>query len=427
VIARACYAAAASLSAPLLRRMLRRRLARGKEIATRLAERWGEDSTPRPPGRLLWLHAASIGETVSVLPVVSALHQMAPDVFVLLTTGTVTSAELLARRLPELGLQQAAAHRFVPLDVPRWVARFLDHWRPDAVALVESEIWPSLIGAAGQRKIPLMLVNARMSPRSFSRWRWLPGLARKLFGAFAKVQAQSAGDAERLARLGAVHAAAPGNLKFAALPLPVPRLELQRLRHAIGARPVWLAASTHAGEELLVIAAHRTLAARHPGLLTIIVPRHPARGPEVAGLAAGLPVTRRALGESPPEAAGVWVADTLGELGLFYSAAGIVFVGGSLVPRGGQNPLEAARLGCAVAIGPHVTNNAEPVAILQAVGALVRVDGAEALAGWVDLLLRDVGQRRTMGAAGIAAARKHGDLPRQVAEMLLALLPPRRP
>jgi 3-deoxy-D-manno-octulosonic-acid transferase len=420
------YAGAASAAAPLLRRMLRRRLARGKEIAARLPDRWGEDSTPRPPGRLLWLHAASVGETVSVLPVVSALHQIEPDVRVLLTTGTVTSAEVLTGRLPELGLSETVLHRFVPLDVPSWVRRFLDHWQPDAGALVESEIWPNLILAARARGIPMMLVNARLSARSFARWRRLPG-SRRLFGAFVSVQPQSAGDAERLRRLGVRTMAPPGNLKFAALPLPVPRLELQRLRHAIGARAVWLAASTHPGEEPLVIAAHRALAARHADLLTIIVPRHPERGAEVAALAAGLPVARRSRGEMPPPDAGIWVADTLGELGLFYSATGIAFVGGSLVPHGGQNVLEPARLGCAVAVGPNVANFAEAVAVLEAAGALARVADEDALARWVDMLLDDSGQRRAMGDAGIFAARKHGDLPRHVAEMLLGLLPRRPP
>ncbi len=418
------YGGAASMAAPLLQKMLRRRLARGKEVAGRMPERWGEDATPRPTGRLLWLHAASIGETVSVLPVLTALHQMAPDVRVLLTTGTVTSAELLAGRLPELGLEATVLHRFVPLDVPAWVRRFLDHWQPDAGALVESEIWPNFLRAARARAIPMMLVNARLSARSFSRWRWVPG-GKKLFGGFAGVQPQSADDAARLRRLGARDLQAPGNLKFAALPLPVPRLELQRLRHAIGARPAWLAASTHPGEEALVIDVHRALVARHPGLLTIVVPRHPERGAEVAALAGALPVARRSQGEAPPAGGGIWVADTLGELGLFYSAAGVAFVGGSLVPHGGQNPLEPARLGCAVAIGPHTHNFAEPVAILEAAGALTRVADAAALARWVDGLLGDAGQRRAIGDAGIAAARKHGDLPRHVAELLLGLLPPR--
>jgi 3-deoxy-D-manno-octulosonic-acid transferase len=421
----AAYAAATAAAAPLLRRMLRRRVARGKEIAARLPERFGADDTPRPPGRLLWLHAASVGETISILPVLTALHQAAPDLNLLLTTGTVTSAELLARRLPELALDGVVRHRFVPLDVPAWVRRFLAHWRPDVAAMVESEIWPNLIAAAGRAHVPLMLVNARLSPRSFARWRRMPALPRKLFGAFALVQAQSAADADRLRRLGARRVESPGNLKFAAPPLPVSRIELQRLRLAIDARPVWLAASTHPGEEALLIDVHRTLAPLHPGLLTIIVPRHPERGAEVAALAEGLAVTRRAEGQGPPDNAGVWVADTLGELGLFYSVAGIVFVGGSLVPHGGQNPLEPARLGCAVAIGPHAHNFVEPVAILEAAGALARVADSVELAAWADRLLGDAGLRRMMGDAGIAAAQKHGELPRLIAAMLLGLLPPR--
>jgi 3-deoxy-D-manno-octulosonic-acid transferase len=274
--------------------------------------------------------------------------------------------------------------------------------------------------------VPLALINARLSPVSFVRWRRLGGFARHLFGAFALVQAQSPHDADRLRRLGTVPPEASGNLKFAALPLPVPRIELHRARTAIDARPVWLAASTHPGEEALVFAAHAALLPRHPDLLTIIVPRHPERGAEVAALAENLPVTRRSLGEGPPDAAGIWIADTLGELGLFYSLAGIAFVGGSLVPHGGQNPLEPARLGCAVAVGPHVGNFVEPVAILEAAGALTMVADVDELAVWVETMLGDIGQRRMMGDAGIAAARKHGDLPRHVANLLLGLLPPRQ-
>lgn len=418
------YAGATALAAPGLRLWLARRVARGKELPVRLPERWGEDASDRPPGRLLWLHAASIGETVSVLPVLSALLPMASDVFVLFTTGTVTSAEMLAQRLPELGLAGRVAHRFVPLDVPAWAARFLDHWRPDAAAFVESEIWPNLLAGCRRRHIPLMLVNARLSPRSFARWQRMPGFARAAFGAFDRVQAQSADDAERLTALGARGVAAPGNLKFAALPLPAPRVALQRLRQAIAGRPAWLAASTHPGEEAAALAVHAALLPRHPGLLTIVVPRHPSRGAEIAALAGAVPATRRALGEPPPEQAGLWVADTLGELGLFYSAAGIAFVGGSLAPHGGQNPLEAARLGCAVAVGPHTHNFAEPVAALQAAGALARVDGSAALADWVETMLTDGERRQAMGAAGVSAARRHADLPRQTALALLDLLPP---
>ncbi|KAA5613326.1 3-deoxy-D-manno-octulosonic acid transferase [Rhodovastum atsumiense] len=400
--------------------MLSRRVARGKEIAPRLPERRGIDAAPRPPGRLIWLHAASVGETISVLPLLQALAT-APGT-VLMTTGTVTSAALLARRLPELGLEGRVLHRFVPLDVPAWVARFLDHWRPDAAGFVESEIWPNLIIACRRRGIPLMLVNARLSARSFAQWQRLPCLARTLFGAFDRAQAQSEADAARLRRLGARHVSAPGNLKFAAPPLPADTTELARLRARVGDRPVWLAASTYQGEDTLVRRVHETLLPAHPGLLTILVPRHPERGAEIATLLAGLPVSRRALGEDPPEQAGIWIGDTLGELGLQYRLAPIVFVGRSLVPEGGQNPLEAARLGGAVAIGPHAFNFVEPVAVLRAAGALTEVADADALAAWVDALLRDPGRRAAMGRAGTEAASRHAGLPDEVTAMLLGLL-----
>ena len=201
-----------------------------------------------------------------------------------------------------------------------------------------------------------MLLNARMSPRSYGRWRRAPALARHVLGSFARVQAQSETDAGRLRDLGAHAVTAPGNLKFAAPPLPFDAAELAGLRHALDGRPIWLAASTHPGEDALIVRAHRELAGRHRGLLTVIAPRHPDRGARIAAETGGIPAARRATGEPPP-AEGVWIADTLGELGLFYRLAGIAFVGRSLIPSGGgQNPLEPARLGCAVAVGPHTGN-----------------------------------------------------------------------
>lgn len=412
----ALYAGATTLAAPLLRRMLRRRVARGKEIAARLGEREGRDPTPRPAGRLLWLHAASVGESVSLLPVLAALPA---SLSVLLTTGTVTSAELLARRLPAMGLERRVIHRFVPLDVPGWVARFLDHWRPDAAGFVESELWPNLLAGCTARGIPLMLVNARLSPRSFARWRRLPGLARRVFGQFTLVQAQSAGDAKRLAALGAHGVESPGNLKFATPRLPVDTAELVRLQALLAGRPVWLAASTNPGEETLIAAVHARLAADHPGLLTLIVPRHPERGGEIAALAGDAP--RRALGQDPPAGSGIWIGDTLGEMGLYYRLAPIVFIGRSLVKLGGQNPLEPARLGCAVAAGPHMFNFEVPVAVLERAGGLARVADAEALAAWVAAMLADPARRAAMGAAAEAAASQGQDLPAQVATMLAGL------
>lgn len=413
------YAAAAGLAMPGLRLLLLRRTRRGKEDAARLAERRGRAGAPRPDGRLLWLHAASVGETVSVLPLLAELRAAAPSLAVLFTTGTVTSASLLAQRVP----CGRVVHQFAPLDVPRWARRFLDHWRPDLAVFVESEIWPNLLAASRRRGIPTVLLNARLSARSCARWRRAPGFARALFGGFALVLAQSGADAARLRSLGAGAVEVPGNLKFAAAPLPAAPNEVSALRAAIGARPAWLAASTHPGEDAAVRAVHAALAPHHPALLTVIVPRHPGRGAAVAAAMDGLAVTRRALGEGPPSGAGVWVADTLGELGLFYAAIGLAFVGGSLVAHGGQNVLEPARLGCAVAVGRWTANFAEPVAALHAAGGLVQVDDAPALAAWVDALLRDPVRRAAMGHAAQAGATRDADLPRRLAARLLAMLP----
>jgi 3-deoxy-D-manno-octulosonic-acid transferase len=415
------WAGATRLAAPGLRLMLRLRLARGKELPGRLGERRGIDATPRPPGRLLWLHAASVGETTSILPVLPALLDAAPGLTVLFTTGTVTAAALLRQRLAP-AQQGRVLHRFVPLDVPAWAARFLDHWRPDAAAFLESELWPNLLAACRARHIRMMLINARLSPRSFARWQRAPAFARALLGGFDRVQARGEADAERLRALGARRVEAPGDLKYAAPPLPADPVALARLQAGLAGRPVWLAASTHPGEEAVVFAVHRQLAARYPGLLTILAPRHPERGAAIAAEAAPLPVTRRALGEAPPSA-GIWLADTLGELGLWYRLAPIAFVGRSLVPPGGgQNPLEPARLGCAVAVGPHTGNFLEPVALLRAADALEAVADAASLVRFVVAMLDDPRRRQAMGARAVAVVQRHGDLAEHTAAALLSLL-----
>jgi 3-deoxy-D-manno-octulosonic-acid transferase len=407
---------AATVLAPALRVHLNHRVKAGREIAARLPERRGIDPTPRPPGSLLWMHAASVGETMSILPVVTALRSRTT---VLLTTGTVTSQTLLDRQVTELGLGAGVLHRFAPLDVPAWVRRFLSHWRPDAACFVESELWPNQLAACRARGIPTMLLNARMSDRSFARWQRAPGLARRILGSFARIQARGDPDADRLRALGALHVEAPGDLKFAAPPLPVDQVELARLTDLLSGRPVWLAASTHPGEEALVADVHRRVAATHPGLLTIIVPRHPERG---LPLAAVLDAALRSAGQPPPPH-GIWLADTIGELGLWYRLAPIAFVGRSLIsPGGGQNPLEPARLGCAIAVGPHCGNFVDHVALLRQAGALTEVADATGLARFVTTMLDDRDQRRRAGEAAAAVVQRHADLPTQTADTLLSLL-----
>jgi 3-deoxy-D-manno-octulosonic-acid transferase len=409
---------AATLLAPVLRVNLNRRAASGREVAERLAERRGIDSTPRPAGPLLWMHAASVGETMSILPVLNALRQRTK---VLLTTGTATSQALLDKCLPELGLDGDVLHRFAPLDVPSWIARFLSHWQPDAACFVESELWPNQLAACQARGIKLMLINARMSDRSFSKWRRVPGFARHVLGGFLHVQARGEQDAERLTALGARHVECPGDLKFAAPPLPVDQVELDRLRALLSGRPVWLAASTHPGEEALIAVAHEEIAKTHPGLLTIIAPRHPVRG---AAIASEMNAPRRAAGQAPPAGEGIWIADTMGELGLWYRLAPIAFVGRSLIaPGGGQNPLEPARLGCAIAVGPYAGNFTDHLALLRGAGGLVDVAGPLELAGFVSAMLDNPDQRRRVGEHAAAVVRRHADLPVRTAETLLSMLP----
>lgn len=399
----ALYAVGARAVGPAVRLFLVLRRARGKEDGERMAERLGHAGLPRPEGPLIWLHGASVGEALSALPLIDRLLAANDKCSVLMTSGTVTSARLMAERLPE-----RAFHQYVPVDLPRAVRRFLDHWRPDLALWLESELWPNMIRAAAGRDIDMVLINGRLSARSFARWRRAPGFARSLLGAFKRCLAQSDADAERFAALGAREVACHGNLKFASAPLPADTDALDGLRARLGARPVWLAASTHPGEEAIVADAHRTLRARHPTLLTVIAPRHPGRGPAIAAelASSGLQVARRASDETPETATDIYLADTLGELGLFYRLAPIAFVGGSLVPHGGQNLLEPAQLDCAILHGPAVFNFEAIAAAMKAGGASEMVRDADGLATAVDALLVDgkMRVRRAKAAAEVAAS-----------------------
>lgn len=386
---------------PIVLAYLKRRRKRGKEDALRYRERQGVPGSARPRGPLVWIHAASVGEATAMLRLIERLLETRPGLEILVTTGTVASARLLEQRLPA-----RARHQFVPVDLPRWVARFLDHWRPDLAIWVESELWPNLVLASHARGIPMVLVNGRLSARSFARWRWWPGLSVPLLGAFALCLAQDDKQGERLRRLGALNVASVGDLKAAGMTLPVDQAQLWRLRQRIGSRPLWLAASTHAGEEEVAASVHRRLAASHPGLLTVIAPRHPARGDAIGAMLAGhgLRVARRSRGQPITKETDVYLADTMGELGLFYSLSGIAFIGGSLVAKGGHNPFEAARLDCAVLHGPDMSNCAIMAAALAAAGAAEAVTGPDALTRAVSALLDDRRLRAERTAAGARAA-----------------------
>ncbi len=398
------YRGATQLGAPLIGAALKRRASRAKEDPARLPERLGQASAARPAGPLLWLHGASVGESPAVLPLLAALLASRPALQVLITTGTVTSARLLGERLPA-----RARHQFAPVDQPAAWRSFLAHWRPQLAVLVEPELWPNLILETHRRGVPIALINARMSARSHRRWSRVPGVTARLLAPFDLCLAQSPVDRDRLVSLGARQVHALGNLKVSAPALPVDTAALARLAQVIGRRPVWLAASIHADEEEAIVAAHRHLAARLPGLLTIIAPRHPERGQALLERArqGGLASAQRSKCQSPDPDCALYLADTLGELGLFYRLAGVAFVGKSLVPHGGQNPLEPARLGCPVVFGCHMDNFEDMAADLVRAGAARRVADAGELAAVVAALLRDPGARTRMAerARGAAAAQ----------------------
>jgi len=408
------YRLAARTAAPAVAsRILAWRLKRGKENPTRIAERYGRASQPRPTGPLIWLHGASVGEIFAVIPLIERIRAM--DFAVLVTSGTVTSAALAEQRLP-----QGAVHQFIPLDAPRFVGRFLDYWRPELALFIESDLWPNLILACADRAIPMILVNGRLSERSFSRWRLVPGVIAALLGRFDLCLTQSSADAQRYAQLGAPHVSSVGNLKLDVPAPPVDQPTWRKLKSIIGARVVVAAASTHAGEETAIIAAHRRLQAKYSSLLTVIAPRHPERGSAIADMAkiAGLSVALRSRDELPKPDIEIFVADTLGELGLIYRLAPIVFMGGSLASHGGQNPIEAIRLGAAVVHGPHVWNFAEIYATLDAAHGAELVADEEALtaclAGW----LANPPARAAVADAAIATVGKlSGALERTLAAL----------
>lgn len=400
------YAGVAYAAAPWLRLMLRKRVVKGKEIAERLPEREGVAALPRPAGALVWVHAASVGEMMSVLPVIKLL---AARCVVLLTTGTVTSAKLAGQRLPP-----GVIHQFVPLDVPSWVARFLDHWRPDRAVIMESELWPNLLRACDARQIPRFLLNARLSARSARNWRRMPGLARQLLQGFSAITAQSAEDAARFRALGAMRVLAWGNLKFSTPLLPYAPEELSVLQSLLPG-PVWLAASTHPGEEEFVLAAHRKLLSAFPDLITILAPRHPERGVEVAALCAFAP--RRALGQKPKSGC-IYVADTLGELGLFFRLSPFAFIGNSLVAGGGHNIMEPAKLARPVICGPHMENFAEAVELLRREQALIEVSNADELAQAVQAWLIKPDEVKAAGRRAETAFVQAEHLPEQLLNLV---------
>ncbi len=397
----AAYRFAGVLLRPAVPFILSARVARGKEDAQRLAERYGRASLPRPPGRVVWVHAASVGETNAVLPLIDRLTRI--GLAVVLTTTTVTSAEVAAKKLPG-----GALHQFAPLDLAPFAGGFLAHWRPNLAIFVESEMWPTLMRKLAEASVPLVVVNARLSQRSYRGWKRFAGFAGTVFARITLCLAQSEADAARFAGLGAPNVRTVGNLKFDVPPLAADSGAVARMTTAIGGRPTWVAASTHEGEEDIIAEAHRLICRRHPQALTIVVPRHPERGDAVRAVLAGkgLTVAQRSRGNPLQPEIDTYLADTLGELGLFYRLAPIAFLGGSLIPHGGQNPIEPTRLAAAVLHGPYVHNFADIYAALDAAVPSAPITDAASLADAVAALMDDpaaVAAHAAAGKAGLAS------------------------
>src|SRR3954470_11589378 len=400
---------------PLSPALISRRLRLGKEDPARVGERRGLSADIRPTGPLVWIHGASVGEVLAAAALIERLRTL--NLRILLTSGTVTSAAIVAKRFPP-----DVIHQYVPYDSPRYVARFLDHWRPSLALFIESDLWPNLILSAAARRLPMVLINGRMSPRSFPRWRRAQNTISALLGQFEACLAASDTGAERFAALGARNVITTGNLKLDVPAPPADPAKLEKLMAMTRGRPVIAAASTHPGEEEMVVETHRRLAGFFPGLLSVIVPRHPDRGNAVAGIvaAAGLRFVQRSREELPAVNTDIYIADTMGELGLFYRLASVVFMGGSLVEHGGQNPIEAVKLGAAVVHGPHVFNFTDVYEALDAAHGARRADTGDALVKQLGQLLADPKVRDAQLAA---SERVVGQLGGALERTLAALEP----
>ena len=411
---------------PLAPRLLDARVKQGKEDNARVDERLGLAGVARPEGDLVWLHGVSVGETLSLLPVVERLQKARPDLTILVTSGTLTSATLLAQRLPA-----GVIHQFAPVDAPSAVAAFLDHWRPSVGVFVESELWPNLILTAQKRGVKLALVSARITDKTARGWARFPGAAHQILTAFDRVLPQDESSAAAFQTLGA-RIDGLVNLKLSGSPLPHDAAAFSTLSAAIGDRPVIVAASTHEAEEIAIVQALKTLNQR---ICLILVPRHPERGPEIATALTreGVPFALRSRGGELTSETDLYVADTLGELGLFLRLADVVIMGGSFAPAlglpavGGHNPLEPARIGKPAVAGPDASNWSAVTQALHDAGGLTVVASPADLPHVVGPLLNDPAAAKAMGErARRAAAEAETGLERLV-ETLRPLLPPARP
>ncbi len=368
-------------------RYIEKRKENGKEDIKRFNERLGQPTLKRPEGKLFWLHGASVGESLSMLPLIDKLLETYPDAHVMVTTGTITSAELMSKRLPK-----RAFHQYIPIDNPKFTNRFIKHWQPDAALWFESELWPAMLSTIKKKNIPLILVNGRISNKSFKRWQQFDFVCKELLACFTYCLGQSDEDAYRLRVLGAKEAGCLGNLKYAGLPLPVDEDKKKQILSEINGRTVWLASSTHDDEEMKIARFHSEIKKDFPDLLLIVAPRHPNRGEEIQKNMQeelGLNVSLRSKNEPITEQTDVYIANTIGEMGLWYNICPIVFIGGSLIPHGGQNFMEPSRCRDAVIVGPYMHNFTDALNRALNADAVTQVKNVIELSNQVCLLLEN--------------------------------------
>lgn len=369
----------------VIKRYIKKRQEKGKEDIKRFHERLGRPILKRPEGRLIWFHGASVGESVSMLPLINKLLELYPDLHIMVTTGTTTSADLMSKRLPE-----RAFHQYLPIDNPFFTTRFVRHWHPDLALWFESELWPAMLSSIKKKNIPLILVNGRISNKSFKRWQQFDFISKELLGCFTFCLGQSEEDAYRLRVLGAKDSMCLGNLKFAGLPIPIDEKKKKDITAQINGRPVWCISSTHNDEELKIGSFLKKLGQTVPGLLTIIAPRHPNRGEEIKKQLTEtyqLNTALRSAAENITPETEVYVADTIGEVGIWYSLCPLVFIGGSLIPHGGQNFMEPSRMKDAVIVGPHMHNFTEAMTRAKKADAIMQVNDVQELEELVTSLL----------------------------------------
>ncbi|WP_120498787.1 3-deoxy-D-manno-octulosonic acid transferase [Kiloniella sp. EL199] len=419
-IAMGLYASVATFMTPFVKYHLTKRIKRGKEHPVRFTEKLGHVSQTRPKSKLVWIHGASVGESLSILPLLETFHNLQPDLKFLVTTGTVTSARLMEERLPPY-----AMHQFVPVDLPLAIGRFLKNWRPDIALVVESELWPNMIFQTKARNIPLVLLNGRMSQKSAKSWGKASFFIQDLLNQFDLILAQSATDVRRYTELGAPHVKKQSNLKFAAAPLSYKQDDFDKLSTQIGTLPVWFASSTHRGEEVFLAETHEKLREKIPNLLCIIAPRHPERGPEILNefQRKNLPLTLRSEGKGITPDTSIYLADTLGELGLFYALSPVVVIGGSLLRKGGQNLLEPARQNCAIICGPEMQNFEEICNEMVENHAVIKLTQAEDVTTQLEALLLNEPHQQKLAQKAAVYVKDRGQEINDVAREILQKIP----